>query len=81
MDGFSFLYAAMLFITTLSIVSFFLSVFNLIENRAISKATHSVQYVDIPYPGTQLDDQGFESISEEVKSKLQYSDDEDFGFN
>ena len=75
MDGFDVL---ILFAVLLSTISFFLSVFNLIENRAAAKSTHRIDYVRAPFPGTKVDDQGFEELSEEDKKKMGFIEDDDY---
>jgi hypothetical protein len=64
------------------VLSFLISLYNLIENRAAAESTHQVQYVDVPFPGTKVDEFGFEELTEEVKDKIKTTDDDpDFGWN
>jgi len=60
----------------IALIGFLLSVFCFIELRALQKSTHSIQYVEAPYPGTKIDEHGFEELSEEVKKT--FSEDEDY---
>lgn len=53
-----------------SVLALIFSINNYIECKAMQKSTHSIQYVDSPFPGTITDEDGFESITEETKEKV-----------
>lgn len=68
-DG-SVLTALVLFMSAMATIGFAIGVYCLIEVKALKQSTHSVQYVEAPYPGTKTDENGFEELDEEVKGKL-----------
>ena len=75
---------AILVTSSVSIIISFLalcvSIVNYIDNKALQKSTHTLQYVDPQQMlGTETDEQGFEKVTDKVKEKFQIEEDDLFG--